>query len=34
MNEFFAWATGLIAIVIPGFGASEPPQWNGYVEAD
>lgn len=34
MNEFFAWVTGLIAVVIPGFGASEPPQWNGYVEAD
>lgn len=34
MNEFFAWVTGLIAIVIPGFGTSEPPQWNGYVEAD
>lgn len=34
MNEFFAWVTGLIAVVIPGFGTSEPPQWNGYVEAD
>ena len=34
MNEFFAWVTGLIAVVIPGFGTSEPLQWNGYVEAD
>ena len=34
MNEFLAWLTSLIAIVVPGFGAVEPPNWNGYVEAD
>lgn len=34
MNEFFAWVTGLVAIVIPGFGATPVPSWNGYVEAD
>lgn len=34
MNEFFAWLTGLVAIVIPGFGAAPVPSWNGYVEAD
>lgn len=33
MDAFFAWLTGLIALVIPGFGASEPPRFNGYVEA-
>ena len=38
MSEVFAsvlaWITGLIALVVPGFGATEPPGWNGYVEAD
>jgi HlyD family secretion protein len=34
MNEFFAWLIGLVAIVIPGFGAAPVPSWNGYVEAD
>src|SRR5690606_14986789 len=29
-----AWITGLIALVVPGFGTAEPPSWNGYVEAD
>jgi HlyD family secretion protein len=33
VDAFFAWLTGLIAIVIPGFGATEPPRFNGYVEA-
>lgn len=33
MDAFFAWLIGLIAIVIPGFGAVEPPRYNGYVEA-
>ena len=34
MNELWAWATGLIAIVLPGFGPAPAPHWNGYVEAD
>ena len=38
MGEFFApilaWLTGLVALVVPGFGATEMPKWNGYVEAD
>ena len=38
MEAFFAsvlaWIVGVIALVIPGFGAAEPPRWNGYVEAD
>jgi HlyD family secretion protein len=34
VNEFFAWLAGLVAIVIPGFGAAPVPSWNGYVEAD
>jgi HlyD family secretion protein len=34
MSDILAWMTGLIALVVPGFGVSEPPQWNGYVEAD
>jgi HlyD family secretion protein len=29
-----AWITGLIALVVPGFGTAEPASWNGYVEAD
>jgi len=34
MDGFFAWIAGLIALVVPGFGAAEAPRWNGYVEAD
>lgn len=34
MNDFLAWLAGLVALVVPGFGESGPPQWNGYVEAD
>ena len=38
MEGFFAsviaFFTGVIALVIPGFGAPETPRWNGYVEAD
>jgi len=33
MDGFFAWLFGLIALVIPGFGAAEAPRYNGYVEA-
>lgn len=33
MDGFLAWLVGLIALVIPGFGATEPPGYNGYVEA-
>ena len=33
MNSFFAWAAGLLAIVIPGFGAAPAPSFSGYVEA-
>lgn len=33
MDGFLAWLTGLIALVIPGFGVSPPAQFNGYVEA-
>jgi HlyD family secretion protein len=33
MDAFLAWLTGLIAVVIPGFGATELPRYNGYVEA-
>jgi HlyD family secretion protein len=34
MNEILAFLTGLVAIVIPGFGAAPVPSWNGYVEAE
>lgn len=34
MNDILAWITGLIAVVVPGFGVTQPPAWNGYVEAD
>jgi HlyD family secretion protein len=38
MEQFFAsvpaFFTGLIGLVVPGFGTAEPPRWNGYVEAD
>jgi HlyD family secretion protein len=33
MDGFLAWLFGLVALVIPGFGATEPPGYNGYVEA-
>ena len=33
MDGFLAWLFGLIALVIPGFGATDPPRYNGYVEA-
>ncbi|CAN7300762.1 HlyD family efflux transporter periplasmic adaptor subunit [Devosia sp. LjRoot16] len=33
MDGFLAWLFGLIALVIPGFGATEAPGYNGYVEA-
>ena len=34
MDQFIAWIFGLIALIMPGFGAPETPAWNGYVEAD
>ena len=34
MSEFFAWIVGLIGIVVPGFGVTEAPHYNGYVEAN
>ena len=34
MDQFLSWLTGLVAIVIPGFGVAPAPVWNGYVEAD
>lgn len=34
MNELFAWMIGLIGMVVPGFGVSDAPHYNGYVEAD
>jgi HlyD family secretion protein len=34
MNDVLAWLAGLVAIVLPGFGATPTPGWNGYVEAD
>lgn len=33
MDAFLAWLTGLIAIVIPGFGAAPDQSFSGYVEA-
>lgn len=33
MHEFLAWLTGLVALIIPGFGAGGAPQFPGYVEA-
>lgn len=29
-----AFFTSVIAMVVPGFGGTETPRWNGYVEAD
>jgi HlyD family secretion protein len=34
VDELLSWLTGLVAIVIPGFGVAPEPSWNGYVEAD
>lgn len=34
MDQFIAWLFGLIALIVPGFGARQTPIWNGYVEAD
>lgn len=34
MNEVLAFLGMLVAFVIPGFGATPVPSWNGYVEAD
>ena len=34
MNEFFAWFVGLFGVLLPGLGASEPPRYNGYAEAE
>jgi HlyD family secretion protein len=34
MDQFLSWLTGLIAIVLPGFGVAPEASWNGYVEAD
>lgn len=34
MNDVIAWITGVIAVVVPGFGTTPAPSWNGYVEAD
>ena len=34
MNEFLAFLASLVAIVVPGFGATPAPSWNGYVEAE
>lgn len=34
MEEFLAILTGLVAVIVPGFGATPAPSWNGYVEAD
>lgn len=34
MDQFLSWLVGLVAVVIPGFGAAPDQSWNGYVEAD
>src|SRR5690606_38609630 len=34
MDQFIAWLFGLIALIVPGFGAPQTPSWNGYIEAD
>jgi hypothetical protein len=34
MDEFLSWLLGLVAIVLPNFGAAPEQSWNGYVEAD
>lgn len=33
MNPFFAWVTGLVAMLVPGFGSTQDPTFTGYVEA-
>src|SRR5262245_45569780 len=32
MEDVFAWLTGLIGFLLPGFGATELPPYSGYVE--
>lgn len=34
MDQFLIWLSGLIALVVPGFGVAPGQSWNGYVEAD
>lgn len=34
MNAIMAWLTGLLAAIVPGFGAAPPPSFTGYAEAD
>ncbi|VAW22662.1 hypothetical protein MNBD_ALPHA12-1196 [hydrothermal vent metagenome] len=34
MNEILAWITGLVALLLPGFGVTPAPQYNGYIEAN
>jgi len=34
MNEILAWLVWLIAFLVPGFGVTTIPQYNGYVEAN
>jgi HlyD family secretion protein len=34
MNEIMAFLTGLVALVVPGFGAPSEPVYSGYLEAD
>ncbi len=34
MNEVLAWLAGLMAAIVPGFGAAPEPHYAGYVEAD
>jgi HlyD family secretion protein len=33
VDALIAWLSGLAALILPGFGAVETPQYNGYVEA-
>lgn len=33
MEGIMAWLTGLVALIVPGFGADQAPSYNGYVEA-
>lgn len=34
MDQFLSWLAGLLALLVPGFGAAPGPAWNGYVEAE
>jgi len=34
MSEILAWLTGVIALLVPGFGVAPTHQYNGYVEAN